>query len=78
MDKDLQDYYEARFDMMASQGWKDLMEDADKMSIQYNNLFEVSNEAELNFKKGQIDILLWLLSLKETSEQAWMELQEDA
>lgn len=78
MDKDLQDYYEARFDMMSTRGWKDLMEDVDKMSIQYNNLFEVSNEAELNFKKGQIDILLWLLSLKETSEQAWLELQEDA
>ena len=78
MDKDLQEYYEARFDMMASKGWKDLMEDVDKMSIQYNNLFEVSDEAGLNFKKGQIDILLWLLSLKETSEQAWMELQEDA
>jgi len=78
LDKDLQDYYEARFDMMSTKGWKDLMEDVDKMSIQYNNLFEVSNEAELNFKKGQIDILLWLLSLKETSEQAWLELQEDA
>ena len=78
MEKDLDKYYEDRFDMMATPGWKDLMEDADKMSIQYNNLFEVSNEAELNFKKGQIDILLWLLSLKETSEQAWMELQEDA
>ena len=78
MDKDLQDYYEARFDMMSTKGWKDLMEDVDKMSIQYNNLFEVSDEAQLNFKKGQIDILLWLLSLKETSEQAWLELQEDA
>ena len=78
MDKDLQDYYEARFDMMATKGWKDLMEDVDKLSISYNNLFEVSTEAELNFKKGQIDILLWLMSLKETSEQAWLELQEDA
>jgi len=78
MDKDLQAYYENRFDMMSSQGWKDLMEDVDKMAISYNNLFEVSNEAELNFKKGQIDILLWLMSLKETSEQAWLELQEDA
>jgi hypothetical protein len=78
VDADLQHYYEARFDMMATKGWKDLMEDVDKMSITYNNLFEVSTEAELNFKKGQIDILLWLLSLKETSEQAWMELQEDA
>ena len=78
MEKDLDKYYEDRFDMMATPGWKDLMEDADKMSITYNNLFEVSTEAELNFKKGQIDILLWLLSLKETSEKAWEELQEDA
>ena len=74
MDKDLQEYYEARFDMMASRGWKDLMEDADKMSITYNDLFNVSTVEELHFKRGQIDILLWLLSLKETSEKAWEEL----
>lgn len=78
MDKDLQEYYENRFEMMATKGWKDLMEDADKISITYNNLFEVSSVEELHFKKGQIDILLWLLSLKDTSEQAWLELQEDA
>ena len=75
MDKDLQEYYEARFDMMATQGWKDLIEDVDKMSISYNNLFEVNTVEELHFKRGQIDILLWLLSLKETSEAAWEELQ---
>ena len=74
MDNDLQEYYEARFDMMATQGWKDLLEDADKMSITYNNLFDVSTVEELHFRRGQIDILLWLLSLKETSEKAWEEL----
>jgi len=78
MDKDLQKYYEDRFDMMSTNGWKELMEDADKMSITYNNLFEVSAIEDLYFRKGQIDILLWLMSLKDTSEQAWLELQEDA
>lgn len=76
MDKDLEQYYENRFDMMASQGWKDLMEDVDKMSTNYNNLFEVNTVEELHFKRGQIDILLWLLSLKEASEAAWEELQD--
>jgi hypothetical protein len=76
MDKDLQAYYENRFDMMSSQGWKDLMEDVDKMSITYNNLFDVNTVEELHFKRGQIDILLWLLSLKEASETAWEELQD--
>jgi hypothetical protein len=76
MDKDLQEYYEARFDMMSTKGWKDLMEDVDKMSVTYNNLFETSTIEDLYFKRGQIDILLWLLTLKETSETAWMELQD--
>lgn len=75
MEKDLQQYYEDRFDMMATQGWKDLLADADKMSVAYNNLFEVNTVEELHFRRGQIDILLWLLSLKETSEAAWEELQ---
>ena len=76
MDKDLEKYYENRFDMMASEGWKDLMEDVDKMSITYNNLFEVSTVEDLYFKRGQIDILLWLMSLKATSERAWEDLQD--
>lgn len=76
MDKDLQEYYENRFDMMAMPGWKDLVEDAEKMSITYNNLFEVSTVEDLHFRRGQIDILLWIMSLKETSEKAWEELEE--
>ncbi len=38
MDKDIQEYYEARFDMMASKGWKDLMEDTQKMLDAYNKI----------------------------------------
>jgi hypothetical protein len=30
LDKDLQEYYEARFDMMSSKGWKDLQVDIEK------------------------------------------------
>jgi len=77
LEKDLDKYYEDRFDMMATPGWKDLMEDVDKIAIQYNNLFEVTSIEELNFKKGQIDILLWLFNLKDTSERAWEELNAE-
>ena len=31
MNKELDKYYTERFDMMASQGWKDLIEDIDEM-----------------------------------------------
>jgi hypothetical protein len=31
VDKELQAYYEARFDMMTSKGWQDLVEDLRKV-----------------------------------------------
>jgi hypothetical protein len=77
MDKALQDYYENRFDMMASQGYKDLVEDATKMLNEYNNINNLNNEGDLFFRKGQVDILTWLVSLKDVSERAWEELNEE-
>ena len=77
MDKALQDYYENRFDMMASQGWKDLIEDATEMLNEYNNINNLNSENDLFFRKGQVDILTWLVSLKDVSERAWEELNEE-
>lgn len=77
MDKALQDYYENRFEMMASQGYKDLIEDATKMLTEYNNLNNLNSSDDLFYRKGQVDILTWLVSLKDISEQAWEDLNEE-
>lgn len=74
MDEKLQAYYEARFSMMATQGWKDLIEDAQAMFDALNNVLPIQNESELNLKKGQLDILQWILSLKGSSEQSYEQL----
>jgi hypothetical protein len=74
MDEKLQAYYEARFSMMATEGWKDLIEDAQKIFDALNNVLPIQNESELNLKKGQLDILQWLLSLKGSSEQSYESL----
>lgn len=76
MDKALQEYYESRFDMMSSKGWKDLIEDVHIIIKSYNNVLAVSDEKDLYIKKGQLDILNWLVSLKETSNKAWEELND--
>jgi hypothetical protein len=77
MDKALQDYYENRFEMMSSTGWKDLIEDATEMLNEYGNINNLNSEADLFFRKGQVDILTWLVSLKDVSERAWEELNEE-
>lgn len=77
MDKVLQKYYEDRFNMMTTEGWKDLVADAQVMLDTYNTLESVSSEKDLWFKKGQLDILRWLVELKGVSERAWEELNAE-
>ena len=77
MDKALQEYYEARFDMMTSKGWKDLLEDVEIIIKSYSNVMAIDNEKDLYKKQGQLDILLWLSNLKQESERAWEELNNE-
>lgn len=76
MDKELEKYYESRFDMMATQGWKDLVEDAKKMLETYEDIRPLQTVEDLHFAKGQLDILNWLINLKKVSEDAFEELSD--
>ena len=73
---ELQKYYENRFSMMATDGWKDLIEDIDNMANALNNISVVQDEKDLQFKKGELSILTWLKNLREVSERAYEELNE--
>lgn len=74
MDKELQSYYEARFDMLASKGWKDLIEDLQKIEEVSKDLNRCNNVEDLYYAKGQLDILNFIFKLKEASEDAYEEL----
>ena len=76
MNPELQKYYEDRFDLFSRQGWVDLMEDVDNMLIPLNNVSTIADEKSLQFRKGEISILIWLKTLKGVSEQAYEELNE--
>jgi hypothetical protein len=77
MDKALQEYYEARFDMMSSKGWKDLVEDMELVIKNYSNVMAIDTEKDLHKNQGRLDILLWLSNLKQESERAWEELNNE-
>jgi len=78
IDKKLQEYYESRFSMMSTQGWQDLMEDVQVMFDSLNHVLSIQNEADLMVKKGQLDLLQWLITLKPVSEQAYEQLINDS
>lgn len=74
MDPKLQKYYEERFAMMATPGWADLLEDIDEIITSLQNISVIDNEKDLQFKKGELSILMWLKNLKSVSERAYEDL----
>ena len=74
MEITLQKYYEDRFTMMATQGWQDFTDDVQALFNTYNGITNIESFEEFQKRKGQVDILQWLLSLKDVSEQSYEEL----
>lgn len=77
MTPELQKYYEERFSMCSQQGWIDLMEDVDKMLDSLNNISTIEDGNALQFRKGELSILLWVRNLKQISERAYEDLSAE-
>ena len=76
MTPELDKYYSERFSMMATEGWKELLEDIDNMIEPLNNISTIEDERSLQFRKGELSILTWLKNLKQVSERAYEDLNE--
>ena len=74
---ELQKFYEEAFSMMATQGWADLMEDVEKIADSYDTLSSVTETHSLDFRRGQLDILNWLLGLRTAYSSTYEQLQQE-
>jgi hypothetical protein len=77
MNRELQDYYENRFSMAATQGWRDLLEDIDLMLSSTDTVKGVETIEQLHFRKGEVSIMTWLKNLKQSSEEVYEQLQQE-
>lgn len=62
---------------MATTGWKQLVEDVEELKKSYELVSNVKSPDDLYFRKGQLDIIYWLLNLKEISEQSYEDLKRE-
>lgn len=76
MDRELQKYYEDRFTMFSTQGWKDMVADVEKMIESTNKLDGVTPD-NLSFKQGELSIMRWLISQEVMFNQAYKDLNEN-
>ena len=77
MKRELQDYYENRFAMMATKGWQELIEDLDIMIKSTDTLSGVETEQDLHLRKGELSIMNWIKTLKESSTEVYEQLLEE-
>jgi len=70
-------YYEDRLNMMASQAWKDLIDDVQSMIDANNNVMVIQDEKTLHFKRGEISIMNWILSLEEMTRVGHEQQKEE-
>jgi vacuolar-type H+-ATPase subunit I/STV1 len=77
MEQSLQTYYEETFSMMATQGWKALMEDLEKLKQELENIRTVKDAQTLSYRQGQLDILDLILNRKKTCEDIYEQLQQE-
>ena len=77
MNKELQNYYENRFSMMATPGWQDLLEDIDLMLSSADTVKGVETVEQLHFRKGEVSIMTWIKNLKQSSEEVYEQLQQE-
>lgn len=76
MDKDLnlEKHYEEMFSMFSTYGWEYIVGQAESLVRVYSNLDNIRTADELHFRKGQLDILKWIMSMKDQHDLAWKEL----
>ena len=75
---ELQKFYESAFSMMATDGWQDFMEDVKKIADSYDKLSSVTETHSLDFRRGQLDILNWLLGLRTAYGETYNQLTQES
>ena len=68
------EFYERRFDLFALKGWTDLVEDFEQLKKNLVDLANISTEQDLWYRKGQVEMINYLIQLKTLTEQAYEEL----
>ena len=64
MDNEDDKYVDAMFEMFRTKGWKMLIEDLSKNENNINSVRDTKDNEDLNFRKGQLNILASLVSLE--------------
>jgi hypothetical protein len=70
--KELEEYFEALFEMYPTAGWKKLTEDMVRLKEIYSRVDDLETANELWFRKGQLDIINQIIMHQARSEVGYV------
>jgi len=74
MDQDTQKYYECYFDLFNNPGWKQLIEELQQNALVINSVEATKDENDLFVRKGQLNVLAYLINFETTTNNNYDEL----
>ena len=77
IDKETEEYYNKYFDLFTTDGWKQLIEELRQNALAINSVEATKDSDDLYMRKGQLNVLAYLLNLESTVNNNFEELQKE-
>jgi len=77
IDKATEVYYNNYFSLFRNEGYIQLIEDLKSNAVAINSVELVKDEADMYYRKGQLNVLASLINFETTIDNAFKELTEE-
>lgn len=77
IDKETEEYYNKYFDLFINDGWKQLIEELRQNALAINSVEATKDSDDLYIRKGQLNVLAYLLNFESTVNNNFEELQKE-
>jgi hypothetical protein len=74
LDQETEQYYNKYFDLFANAGWKQLIEELQQNAFVINSVEATKDENDLYVRKGQLNVLAYILNFENTTNNNYEEL----
>lgn len=74
LDQETQQYYDNYFTLFSTDGWKQLTEELKQNALVINNVEATKDTNDLYVRKGQLNVLAYILNLESTTNTNYDEL----
>ena len=76
MEPELEKYYENFFDLFAQVGWKQFIDELKQNAAVMNSVEATKDANDLYFRKGQLNVLAFVINLEDSIRNSFEELTE--